>query len=237
MGMPEACSIINGDNSIQSERTSTNIVNLNIDTKVNNKVSSIMVDENHEDDTVENAIGSFEFDRVGNEDNSKVKSRLTRHLSDANKIDRSHVTKSTNGEQRLIKRKDIKVVSPRFKRLSPKLSPKLKSTLIKSNKKDKKKLNDKNINKIEGQLMNKKVKTLISHFEANINVNGDVENADVKKGEAKDALEALMSGARAGDTHTKKTPVRKRVKRLENITSSNMSILDWVTKSASKGST
>ena len=45
-----------------------------------------------------------------------------------------------------------------------------------------------------------------------------------------------MSGARAGDAQ-KKTPVRKRVKRLENITSSNISILNWVTKSASKGST
>ena len=64
----------------------------------------------------------------------------------------------------------------------------------------------------------------------------DANDTDVMKGETMNAFEALMSGARTGDTQ-KRTPVRKRVKRLENITSSNTSILNWATKSARKGTT
>ena len=50
----------------------------------------------------------------------------------------------------------------------------------------------------------------------------------------RDAFEALMGTRQPGDTHAK-TPVRKKVKRLENITSKN-TILPWVTKSGRKGS-
>ena len=54
-------------------------------------------------------------------------------------------------------------------------------------------------------------------------------DTDVKKVENMNAFEALMSAGSQGDT-LKRTPVRKRVKRLDKIASKNKSLLDWVTK-------
>ena len=125
-----------------------------------------------------------------------MKNRFVRHLSKGNKNNRSHVTKSTIGEQRRITPKDIKVASPGIKRLSPKLTPKLKLTLINSDKKDEMRSNDKIDSKSEGQSTNKKNEKVIErigHFEANFKVNENADNTEVVKVEANDAFEALMS--------------------------------------------
>ena len=64
--------------------------------------------------------------------------------------------------------------------------------------------------------------------------NPNTDDEGIKKVKLRDAFETLMGARKTGDTLSK-TPVRKKVKRLENITSKN-TILPWVTKSGHKGS-
>ena len=60
-------------------------------------------------------------------------------------------------------------------------------------------------------------------------------DTEVLKVVKKDAFRVLM-GDRLGDTLVKKTPFRKKTKRLEKITSASKSIMDnWVLKSSHKG--
>ena len=102
-----------------------------------------------------------------------------------------------------------------------------------SNKKNKNDSNDKNEDKNVSQSIKPKVKELVRQFESNVTVRNtdiDVEAKADKKGVVKDAFVALMCRNERGDTHSKKTPVRKRVKHLESITSKNESILNWVSK-------
>ena len=57
------------------------------------------------------------------------------------------------------------------------------------------------------------------------------------EGDKKDAFRVLMAG-KLGDTLGKKTPTRKKPKRLEKITSASKSVMDnWVVKSGHKGDT
>ena len=111
--------------------------------------------------------------------------------------------------------------------MSPRLSPKSRLKLSQSGK-------NKSENKINSQTIKpKKVAELVNQFEANV----DVMNTDdegIKKVKLRDAFETLMGARETGDTLSK-TPVRKKVKLLENITSKN-TILPWVTKSGHKGS-
>ena len=119
--------------------------------------------------------------------------------------------------------------------MSPKISPKIKLKLSHSNKKVKRQSEDKNMIKNSSHSV-KKVKEIVRNFEANTVVNIDAntdKNTVLKKEKYKDAFEALMEHGKTGDT-LRKTPVRIRVKRLENITS-NQSILKWVSKSGRKG--
>ena len=111
-----------------------------------------------------------------------------------------------------------------------------------SNKKHKNESNVKKENKKEdknvSQSVKPKVKELICQFESNVTVRDadiDVETKANKKGDVKDAFEALMCRNVSGDTHIKKPPVRKKVKRLDLITSKNQSILSWVSKSDHNG--
>ena len=152
-----------------------------------------------------------------------------------NRSPESHVTRSTNQKRGFVNRKDIRLVSPKIKKMSPKISPKIKLKLSHSNKKVKTQSEDKNMIKNNSHSV-KKVKEIVRNFEANTVVNIDAntdKNTDLKKEKYKDAFEALMEHGKTGDT-LKKTPVRIRVKRLENITS-NQSILKWVSKSGRKG--
>ena len=106
------------------------------------------------------------------------------------------------------------------------------------------KIKDKNEVKFEFQTndktirpSNSKVKDIIGQFEADVIKRTDMntKDSDVKKGDIKkNAFEALMKRDNTGDT-PKRTPVRRRVKRLNKITSSNASILDWVSKTDRKG--
>ena len=81
--------------------------------------------------------------------------------------------------------------------------------------------------------MKPKVKEFVRQFEFNVTVRNTDKNVEAKadkKGVVKDAFEALMCRNERSDTHSKKTPVRKRVKCLESITSKNEIILNWVSK-------
>ena len=122
------------------------------------------------------------------------------------------------------------------------MSPKLKSSLRLSNKKPKNeskvKKEIKKEDKIVSQSEKPKVKELIRQFESNVTVRDADINVDTKankKGDVKDAFEALMCRNVSGDTPIKNTPVRKKVKQLDLITSKNQSILNWVSKSDHKG--
>ena len=140
---------------------------------------------------------------------------------------------STNEKRGRSIRSFNKVISLKYKNSSPKLSPKAKNALKLSHKKFKSKSKDKIEDKIAIQT-NKpsKVLELVNLFESNTTVKID-GNKNAKKGEIKDGFEAMMQGRCKGDTQ-KRTPVRKRDKRLEAITSDG-DILKWVTKSGRKG--
>ena len=118
--------------------------------------------------------------------------------------------------------------------LSPKLSPKLKKKMYSIGKNDKiesENKNTKNIKKECQTVKPKKVSELIKHFEANVDVDA-TENAGNSKVTVLNAFEALMEGRKTGDTCVK-TPVRKRIKRLENITP-DQNLLKWVRRSSQK---
>ena len=118
--------------------------------------------------------------------------------------------------------------------LSPKLSPKLKKkigSIGKNNKIESENKDTKNIKKDCQTIKPKKVSELIKHFEANVDVDA-TKNAGNNKVIVMNAFEALMEGRKTGDTRVK-TPVRKRIKRLENITPEH-NLLKWVRKSSQK---
>ena len=149
----------------------------------------------------------------------------------------SHMTYSTNGKVERPTRKDIRLPSPKSKKLSPKLSPKMKLKLSHLHKKSKIQPEAKSIVKMGSQSDKKakQVKELIKNFEANIEVKENTDatdTTDTKKERCRDAFEALMMKRDStGDTQ-KRTPVRTRVKRLENTTSGSQSILKWARKSS-----
>ena len=92
-------------------------------------------------------------------------------------------------------------------------------------------LNDKN----EGQTIkpNKKVLEIVRQFESKNVSDMSAKVVDVKESKI-DAFEALMNARARGDTQIK-TPVRKRVKRLDKISSKECnSVLNWVTKNQPK---
>ena len=143
---------------------------------------------------------------------------------------------STNEKRGRPIRSFNRVVSPKCKKLSPKLSPKAKIALKLSQNRDKMKSKDKIEDKNASQTIKpRKVLEIVSKFESSITVNkDDIEvKKNVRKGDTKDAFEALMQGRSRGDTQLR-TPVRKKVKRLESI-ASNSNILNCVKKSARKG--
>ena len=82
----------------------------------------------------------------------------------------------------------------------------------------------------------RKVKELIKCFEADSieNIEARIDSTVVTEGEKTDAFKVLMSG-RQGDTR-QKTPVRKKVKRIDKVTSGSKSLMDnWVSKLCRKG--
>ena len=244
--MPRTSSKRIDNTSIEYRYSHINEDAIDIDTKVDGEKSEFELGDGADINKGGKTVQSTEcLDAVGL-NTSNINSRLTCHLSTEkstleNKAvyenpQESHVTRSTNQKREGVLRKDIRLVSPKLKKLSPKISPKSKLKLSHSNKKHKKQSDDKN--KIKTNVNSiKKVKEIIKTFEANTVVNVDANtstNAVLKKEKCKDAFEALMERSNTGDT-PRKTPVRTRVKRLENITSSNQSILKWVSKSGRKG--
>ena len=156
--------------------------------------------------------------------------REERHLY-LKKVSSSKRIVSTNGKKVQCTRKQIKVLSPKSKLFSPKSSPKLKKKLSSIGKNGKNESEIKNTKKECQTIKPKKVSELVKHFEANVKVDA-TENADSNKVTVLNAFEALMEGRKTGDTRIK-TPVRKRIKRLENITP-EQNILKWVRKSSQK---
>ena len=129
----------------------------------------------------------------------------------------------------------IALVSPRHKQLSPKISPKLKSTIKTIKLKDKMSSKKDKNGKTEGQMIKpfKNVLEIVRQFENKDDSDMNAETVDSKKVK-NDAFEALMNARVCGDAQ-KRTPVRKRVKRLDKITSKESSpLLNWVTKNQPK---
>ena len=148
-----------------------------------------------------------------------------------------------NEKREWIKRKEIKYKSPIKTKLSPKISPKLKNK-IKVDKKDKKidknevrsiKDDKKCINSPSIMKKSRLVKELIGSFEASNKIDKTHDKNVVSEGAKKDASGVLMDGM-VGDTLIKKTPTRKKIKRLEKVTSASRSLMEnWVKKSSHKG--
>ena len=160
----------------------------------------------------------------------EIKTDMQRHLVLAQKV----TVRSANQKPGLVQRRLVKFNSLKTKQLSPKLSPKSKTKKKSANimvNKDKNNKNESELikyDKNEGRtIKGNKVKEIINQLEAN----KDTDNKNdigVKVVEPRNAFEALMFGKKTGDT-LEKTSVRKKVKRLDSITS-NESILKWVKK-------
>ena len=128
-----------------------------------------------------------------------------------------------------IEKPQRKYIKYTLSEISPKIKPK-------GNSSDKKiKIQSGSNKKIKGSQTIKmnKVSEIVKQFEANVDVDNEVAVC-AKKEVVMDAFSALMRKKLPGDT-LPRTPVRRKIKRLEKNITSKESILPWVTKSGHKG--